>query len=209
MTATTLKKVMKGARLFTNLFSPFYALIWAVAWLLFFSIIRSYFPLKYRLVLLLIIVVFTIIVPRLTIFVFRKSGGLSRWQFDARTNRHIQYAISLISYVACYLLLKRMYVFDLVAYVVMVAIIAQIICFIINIWWKISVHMVGVGGWIGFVGVFSFRFDFDPVLPTCILLILAGLLGSCQMLFRQHNLVQILAGFFVGLLCALLYYIII
>jgi hypothetical protein len=201
MSAATLMKVMKGARLFTNIFSPFYAPLWAVVWLLFFSTMRS-FSLKYRLVLLMIIVVFTIIVPRLTIYVLRKSGNFSRWQFDARTNRHMQYAISLISYVACYLLLLRMDVFGFVACVIVASILAQIICFIINIWWKISVHMVGVGGWIGFVAAFSFRFGFDPVLPTCIVLAIAGVLGSCQMLFRQHSLVQIIVGFFVGMICA-------
>ena len=206
MTANTMK-LMKVARLYTNLFSPFYSPLWAVVWLLFISTMRS-FPLKYRLVLLAVVVVFTIIVPRLMILLFRKSGNFSRWQFDARTNRHIQYAISLISYIACFFLLKRMDVYGFVASVVVAAIMAQIICFIINMWWKISVHMVGVGGWIGFVGVFSFRFAFDPVVPTCVILILAGILGSCQMLFRQHNLVQIIAGFFVGMICARLTFII-
>ncbi len=192
---------MKVARLFTNIFSPFYAPLWAVMWLLFLSTMSS-FSLKYRLFLLAIIVIFTILVPRLMIYVFRKSGNFSRWQFDTRTNRHIQYAISLISYLACYFLLKRMDVYGFVACVVMAAILAQIVCSVINIWWKISVHMVGVGGWIGFVAVFSMRFGFDPVVPTCIILGLAGILGSCQMLFRQHTLVQILAGFFVGMICA-------
>ncbi len=201
MTSNLAMKTMKAARLFTNLFSPFYAPVWAVVWLLFFSTMRS-FSLKYRLFLLLIIVVFTIVVPRLTIYLFRKSGNFSRWQFDARTNRHVQYAISLVSYVACYLLLSKMDVFGFVACVVVAAIIALIICFIINMWWKISVHMVGVGGWIGFVGAFSFRFGFDPVAPTCAVIMIAGVLGSCQMFFRQHTLIQIIAGFFVGMICA-------
>jgi len=201
VTANRYQQLMKLARFYTNLFSPFYAPLWAVVWLLFMSTMRS-FSLKYRLLLLIVIVLFTVVVPRLMIYIFRKSGNFSRWQFDARTNRHIQYAISLICYIACFFLLKRMDVYGFVACVVVSAIIAQVVCFIINMWWKISVHMVGVGGWIGFVGVFSYRFGFDPVMPTCVILLFAGILGTCQMFFRQHNLVQIIAGFFVGMICA-------
>lgn len=201
MTASLETKLMKSARIFTIVFSPFYAPLWAVLWLLFFSTMRQ-FAIQYRLILLAVMVVFTIAVPRLTIYLFRKSGNISRWQFDARYNRHIQYAISLISYVACYLLLLRMDVFGFVGCVVLASIVAQIICSIINVWWKISVHMVGVGGWVGFISAFSFRFGFDPVLPECVVIIIAGILGSSQMLLRQHNLVQIIAGFFIGMLCA-------
>jgi len=36
----------------------------------------------------------------------------------------------------------------------------------------------------------------------CLVLIVAGILGSARMILRQHSLPQVVAGFFVGLVCA-------
>ena len=198
---STETKLMKPARIFTQIFSPFYAPIWALLWLLFFSTYR-FIPLKARLVILLIVVIFTVVIPKATLYLFRKGLNLSRWQFDMRSNRHIQYVITFISTLTCVILLRRWTVFDFLYGVLIAALVAEVVCLIVNVWWKISVHMVSIGGLAGLVGAFSSRFGFDPVWPVCTIIMLGGLMGSSQMLLRQHDLIQVVVGFFVGILCA-------
>ncbi len=194
-------RLIKPARLLTQVFSPFYAPVWALLWLLFFSTYR-FIALEARLSILFMVIIFTVVIPKMTLFVLRTGLNMSRWQFDMRVNRHIQYAVTFISSLACIIVLRRWTSFDFLYGVLIAALVAEIVCLIINMWWKISVHMVGVGGLVGLVGAFSARFGFDPVWPTCMILLLAGFLGSAQMFLRQHNLVQIIVGFIVGVLCA-------
>ena len=87
--------------------------------------------------------------------------------------------------------------------VVMAALISQVICVMVNAWWKISTHMVGMGGLVGALNAFSILFYYNPVFPMSMLILLSGILGTSRMLLRQHSLAQVLAGFAVGYMCAM------
>ena len=84
------------------------------------------------------------------------------------------------------------------------ALFIQIICALINVWWKISTHMAAIGGVAGALFVFGEFFGFNPVWWLCLVLILAGVLGSSRMILRQHTLPQVVTGFFVGVVCSIL-----
>ncbi|WP_139262111.1 hypothetical protein [Dysgonomonas macrotermitis] len=74
---------------------------------------------------------------------------------------------------------------------------------IINFFWKISAHMLGIGGLLG--GVLSVCFHVkatSPVFLFAILFILAGLLGVCRLYLRASTAAQVYVGFLVGLVLA-------
>ena len=75
----------------------------------------------------------------------------------------------------------------------------QILCALINVWWKISTHTAAIGGVAGALIAFSIIFMFNPVSWLSFVLILAGMVGSSRMILRQHTLTQVVAGFGVGL----------
>lgn len=88
---------------------------------------------------------------------------------------------------------------------IMVAALAvQIICAIINIWWKISIHTAAIGGVGGALFAFSFYLGFNPVWWFCLIFLIAGLMGTCRMILRQHTLAQVVIGFWVGVVSAAL-----
>ena len=74
----------------------------------------------------------------------------------------------------------------------------------INVWWKISTHTAAIGGVAGGLFVFAEFFGFNPVWWLSLTLILAGILGTSRMILRQHSLAQVVAGFFVGVICAII-----
>ena len=86
--------------------------------------------------------------------------------------------------------------------IVMAAIMIQIICAVINNWWKISAHTAAIGGTTGAVLAFSLILGFYPLWWFCILLLLAGVVGTGRMLLRLHSLGEIVGGFLVGLFAA-------
>ena len=84
--------------------------------------------------------------------------------------------------------------------ILMAALIIQVICALINIWWKISTHTAAIGGVTGALIAFSILFMFNPIWWLCLVILLAGMVGTSRIILRQHSLSQVIAGFFVGLL---------
>ena len=67
------------------------------------------------------------------------------------------------------------------------ALFIQVVCALINVWWKISTHTAAIGGVAGALFVFGELFGFNPVWWLCVVFILAGLLGTSRMILRQHS----------------------
>ena len=82
--------------------------------------------------------------------------------------------------------------------ILMAALIVQVLCALINVWWKISTHTAAIGGVTGGLLAFSLIFNFNPVWWLCLVITLAGMVGTSRMILRQHTLSQVVAGFFVG-----------
>jgi membrane-associated phospholipid phosphatase len=51
---------------------------------------------------------------------------------------------------------------------------------------------------------FSAIFMFNPVKWLCLVMIIAGLVGTSRMILRQHSLEQVVGGFMVGFFAGLL-----
>ena len=82
--------------------------------------------------------------------------------------------------------------------ILLAALVIQVVCAIINVWWKISTHTAAIGGFAGALMAFSILFTFNPLWWFCLILIIAGMVGSSRMILRQHSLSQVVAGFLVG-----------
>ena len=198
------KRIIQVSQVLSVLFSPFYAPMWAFLWLLFFSYLRL-LPGGYKLMILGIIFTFTIFIPRISINLFRRLNRWSHWQLSHREHRHMPYVLSLLSYASCLMLLVQMNAATFFRSVITASLAAQVLSMIINLKWKISTHMVGMGGLLGMLIAFSHIFYYNPLWPACGLLLLSGLLGTSRMILRQHTLAQVLVGFGIGFFCALFF----
>lgn len=72
------------------------------------------------------------------------------------------------------------------------------ISLIITTRWKISIHMLGIGGVIGAIIGISQRFQFDHSLLLMGLILFAGLIGFARLKTNSHNYRQVYAGFILG-----------
>ena len=86
--------------------------------------------------------------------------------------------------------------------ILMAALVIQILCALINVWWKISTHTAAIGGVTGALQAFSMIFGFNPIGWLCVVIILAGMVGTSRMILRQHSLRQVCYGFLLGLVAA-------
>lgn len=189
--------IIRKARVFSAIFRPYYMPVVGFIGLFSFTYL-SLLPFNFKLFILLAIYCFTILIPQICIFCYRKINGWAPHQIRIQANRTIPYAISIISYVACLWLMYRMHLPRYMCGIIVAALLIQASCAIINIWWKISTHSAGAGGIIGALLAYSTLFDFNPINWLCILILISGVVGSSRMLLRQHTLGQVIGGTLLG-----------
>lgn len=195
------KDILLTARVMSMIFHPFYLPIVGLLCLFFFSYL-SLLPWSYKLLVLLLVYFFTVPLPTILIHFYRRYQGWSLIELGHRERRMIPYLISIVCYFTCLYIMDSMHIPHFMGAIVISALLVQIICAFINVWWKISTHTAAIGGVAGAVFAFSEWFDYNPVWWLCVTFLLGGILGTSRMILRQHSLSQVTIGFIVGFLCA-------
>jgi membrane-associated phospholipid phosphatase len=136
------------------------------------------------------------------IHLYRRYQGWNLIELGHKERRVVPYVISILCYFFCVFLMDMMHIPHFMGTIVSAALSIQVVCALINVWWKISTHTAAIGGVAGALFVFGELFGFNPVWWLCGVMMLAGLLGSSRMILRQHSLLQVVAGFWVGVVCA-------
>ncbi len=196
------KRLMQAARILSAVFSPFYAPVWVLIGLFFFSYLRM-LPLQYKIFIIAMVYIFCVLIPRVGINLFRVLMRWTHLQLSHREHRHMPYLLTIGSYVICLVLMTRINVAMFIRGIVMAAFVSQLICVVIHAWCTVSTHMVGMGGVMGALIACSMLFFYNPVWPVCGLILLSGALGTSRIILRQHTLEQVVAGFGIGFACSM------
>ncbi len=77
-------------------------------------------------------------------------------------------------------------------------IIAISIALAITFFWKISMHMIGIGGLTGAILALSLRFGIDAWMIFTVVLLISGLLGSSRLFLNAHTPAQVHTGYLLG-----------
>ncbi len=197
------RNIIYLARFVSMLFTPFYLPLMGLVILFTFSYL-ALLPLGYRLEIIAIVYLFTILLPTYIIHFYRRHQGWNLIELGYRERRMVPYVISILCYLSCVWVLKSLNVFHFVSSILMAALLVQIVCAIVNVWWKISTHTAAIGGVAGALFAFAEIFGFNPVWWLCLVLLVAGIMGTARMILRQHSLAQVVAGFGVGFINATL-----
>lgn len=158
----------------------------------------SLLPWRYKLSVILMVYVFTILLPTLLIHLYRKYQGWSMLRLISREGRMVPYVISIMSYFVCFYLMKTLHFPYFMSAIVVSALCIQIVCAVVNVWFKVSTHTAAIGGITGGLLAFAEIFGFNPLWWLCILLFLSGMVGTGRMLLRQHSLHQVVYGYLIG-----------
>ena len=196
------RALMMGARVLSVISRPYYMPVVGFLALFTFTYL-SLLPLFYKLLVLSMVWIFTIALPRLCVFVWRKLNGWAPMQLRLRERRAVPYVMFMLSYTACLHLMFRLHLPHYMCGILVAALLVQAVCIVVNIWWKISMHCAGAGAIIGAVLAYSVLFVFNPVGWLCVLVLFSGAVGTARMLLRQHSLAQVVTGTLVGTACGL------
>lgn len=197
------KRMILAARIISMIFTPFYLPLVSLVALFIFSYM-SRLPLFYQLKVVTLVYLFTVFLPSILIHLYRKYQGWTTFQMGRKERRMVPYIIAIMCYFTCYYLMTVMRIPQFMANIVVTALAIQVVCAIVNIWWKICIHMAGIGGMAGALLAISLVFQFNPLWWLSVIILVAGLIGTARMILRQHSLRQIVGGFVVGAVCGFL-----
>lgn len=183
--------------LFHPLLMPLYAF-----WLLLNSggYLSYAVPDKFRQYLYLVIFVSTFLMPSLLTWMMVQKGWISNIELNERSERHLPYLITLSCYIAAAYLLFKLPLPRMFSLTIMGAAMAILIAFFINLRWKISIHMIGIGGLLGLFYGFGKYFHMKTMFILVLISIIAGVVASARLYRKSHTPGQVYIGFVVGFL---------
>lgn len=177
---------------------PFYSVLLLLVYTNFFNL---YVGQIFR--FLLPILFFSFIIPSIFIFVLAKMRYIHDISLQERSDRTLPYIIFIISNLSLTFFFYQAHVPFWFLGLVAAPVFVGFVGLLINAFWKISAHMLGMGGLIG--GVLSVCFNVKgscPIVLFSILFILAGLLGVSRLYLKASSPAQVYIGFLVGLVIA-------
>ena len=146
----------------------------------------------------------TILVPGIATFYLARKKIISSLYMPDKNERRTPFLVTAASHVmACYMM--RLFFLPKYFYLVILgAAAASFIGLIVNYKWKISIHMLGMGGITGITAALLNFSSNDLSYLFILQIILSGIVGAVRIAGHEHSSEQIYTGFAVGFFCEFL-----
>ena len=176
---------------------PFLQPLYLVSLLLTCTVFAGY-SVRMRLYLVGVVVLYTMIIPALSLGVLRMSGRLSDFRIDNRSERIIPLLIGAICYFLCALTLGKIESSAFLRKLMLAAACCELLCLFVSLRWKISLHLTGLGALTAMLVVMNLIGVGNLFGPMCAVVAASGLLASARLYLGCHNGMQVFAGYCGG-----------
>ncbi|MEI6890000.1 MAG: hypothetical protein ACOYM0_07385 [Bacteroidales bacterium] len=190
---SSLAKIISG--LFHPVLMPFFTLMLMLQTHSFFV---GLLPFREILILMGSVLLTTVICPFLIIFFLFRLKLVSSIYMEKREERIMPLLSIGVFYYLTYYLLKGISLSVLFSYFMLGATLLIMICLFVNFFFKISLHMAGIGGVTGFWLGLSIRQGTSHVILLASLFLLCGLLGFARLKNGNHSPKEVYTGLFLG-----------
>jgi hypothetical protein len=192
------------AYLFSYLFHPLFVPLYVTYYLVFidpwyFNGIND----QGKLGILLEVASNMIFFPMVSVLLLKGVGFIDSIFLKTQRERILPYITSNIFFFWMYLVFRNQpEVSSILTAFVFSVFLSSSVALIANIYFKISMHAIGVGGLLGLVLIITLYNSFSPVaLPFALSLLIAGIVCTSRMIVSNHSPGDIYLGLFCGIFC--------
>lgn len=146
----------------------------------------------------LVVFVFTFVFPVLNILILYKLRRIPSICMENQNERTFPYIMTSLFYLGLFYLLKDVSIWGSFKLFILGAGMAILLTALINMKYKISAHMVGLGGLLGVLLSVAWLIKFDMTMFFIVLILISGLTAVCRLYLQQHTPSQIYTGFLLG-----------
>lgn len=162
------------------------------------GIYLSYVPIELKRLIYIVVFLGTVVLPLTIVPLFLYSKSLHNLLMDERKDRIIPLLIINFLYYLTYYWFNNQAIAPLFRQYMLAITVITFCTLIISFFWKISLHMIGIGGITALVIVLAFSFKVNMLLVLVFVVMIAGLLGSARLKLGAHTPSQVFTGFTLG-----------
>lgn len=151
-------------------------------------------------VILLVVFMTTLVFPLLSSVMLLQKGAIRSLEMESKEERRMPFLFAGVCYLVCFYLIYRLPVARVLSVMILAASATIFLSWLLSYRYKISIHMIGIGGLTGVMYSVARLFSADLTLMMVVCLLLSGLLGTARLSLGAHSPSQIYTGFLTGFL---------
>ena len=155
-----------------------------------------------RWLIVLLIFITTFIIPSISLYILKLTRSITSLSLFERKERIMPFFYTTVFYgITAYLFSRQISSSSVIIGIMTGTTIVLFITAIITLFWKISAHGAGIGGFVGFLSAIKIlNPEIDLIVPLAIAIIASGLTLASRLYLDAHTPAQVYAGYGVGVL---------
>lgn len=158
----------------------------------------SFMPWEFKRSVFLLVAVCTLGIPVFFIPFFLYRRIIMNVQMDSEQERIVPLFFTAVAFFFAYYLLRGSSVPKVLQLFLLGSTFCVVFAFLITLKWKISAHMIGLGGIIGLIVAVSLYMHSNVMSYLILFIFLSGLTGTSRLLLGSHTPSQVYTGFSMG-----------
>lgn len=147
----------------------------------------------------LVVFLFSFVFPVMNIYVLVKLKRIPGLTLSNQKDRTFPYLVTSLFYFGLYYLFMDTTIWPSIKLFIIGGGVAILLTALINLKYKISAHMVGIGGLLGGILSVSYLIQFNMTVFYIVIIVVAGLIAFARLFLQEHRPSQIYLGFLLGL----------
>ena len=132
-------------------------------------------------------------------------GFISNFKMSSTNQRIVPLIITFVIYLSGYYFILHFPIIpDFLKKFLLATVVVNAITLIVSSKWKISLHMIGIGGVTGLTIALASYHPLNYHLYLMGVFLLSGIIGTLRLYLDEHNALQIYTGYALGFLTVLL-----
>lgn len=156
--------------------------------------------------ILLIVFINTAILPLLSFFVMKRTGYINDFTLSNRNDRILPLIVTSALFFITFYMLRQVSLPSLIYFYMISATLLVFVTLMTTFFWKISIHMVSLGGLTGFLIISSMILRTNLDWLIILAFIFSGITASSRLILKTHKPAQVYAGYLVGVAIMMLMY---
>ena len=191
------------AHFFSYVFHPLFIPLY-VTW--FLTFVHPYlfagFSVQQKTWLLIRIAYTMVFFPLITVLLLKALGFIKSMLLTTQKDRIIPYIACGIFFFWAYLVFRNQpNIPTLLTAFTFAVFISSSVALMANIYFKISMHAIGMGGLLGLFLIIMYSNTMLMTLPLSVAFLLTGIVCTSRLIISDHTAKEIYAGLFVGMAC--------
>lgn len=155
---------------------------------------------------IIIVSAITFVIPTIIMLFLKKFKVIKTLSMERRDDRVIPILIMATSLYITSRFFNGIYVLGIYNFYLICSTLLCMIVFWVNLFWKISLHSIGWGGFVGILYIYTTILA-EIFLPYFIIsIIVAGIVCSARLYLKSHDSAQIYVGFITGFMVTTILY---